>query len=137
MSRSRTKMKENVKKLTDERDRILGEIEALKHKASGVELAISLLQREDSHAAISDTSKRGGAKALLIDLLREVGSMGLNATSAVEIAARRGVKLARGTAASNLSRMKAEKAVAYDGDKYRLPEFVRQPTLAVVVGKSS
>lgn len=131
-------MKESVKKLMDERDRILAEINALKHKASGIELAISLLQREDGESPVTgDTSKRGNAKALLIDLLREVGTTGLNATSAVQIAARRGITLNRGTAAATLSRMKADNAVVYDGESYKLPEFVRQAELTVFTGGKS
>jgi len=125
------KMKANVKMLVEERDRLLAQVEALKHKISGLELAISMLDRDDAGQSVAtDTSKRGNAKALLIDLLKEAGTTGLNANSAVEIAARRGIKLERGTAASNLSRMKAEGAVSYDGEKYRLPEFAR--TLRVI-----
>lgn len=134
--RRRPKMRESVQRLIDERTRLLIEIEALKNKIAGIELAISLLQQGDSDIApeARDTSKRGNAKTLILDLLREVGTTGLNANTAVEIAARRGVVLQRGTAASNLSRLKADEIVIYDGDKYRLPEFTRQPGLAIVAG---
>ena len=136
--RVRTKMKENIKKLMEERDRLFAEIEGLKNKIKGVELAISVLQGDEAqHSIGGDTSKRGNAKAVLIDLLKEAGTTGLNASTAVQIAGLRGIKLARGTAASNLSRMKAEKTVTYDGDKYRLPEYARQPGLAIVAGKGS
>lgn len=132
--RKRRKMQESIARLTAERDRILTEITALKNKVSGIELSISLLEREDGQPAITSTGQRGNVKMLLIDLLKEVGTTGLNATSAVEIAARRGIKLKRGTAASNLSRMKSDDAVVYDGEKYRLPEFARQAGLAIVAG---
>lgn len=136
---SKAKLKENIQKLITERNRILAEIEALKNKAGGLELAISLLQTDHGIEEVSGTEKvsRGSIKVLLLDLLKEVGSLGMNATSAVEIAARRGVKLNRGSAAANLSRLKRDKIVVHDGDKYRLPEFSRQPALAVVAGKSS
>jgi hypothetical protein len=136
MATGRAKMKENIAKLTRERDRLLGDLEALKHKISGVELAISLPTKEDGEYQVADTSARGAAKTILLDLLREVGTTGLNAATAVDIASRRGIKLDRGSAASILSRLKKEGIVAHDGDRYRLPEFTRQPTLAVVIGKN-
>jgi len=126
-ARASPKMKANIKKLMDERDRLLDQMEALKHKISGMELAISLMDRDDNHQPAADTSKRGNAKSLLLDLLKEAGTTGLTSNSAVEIAARRGTKLERGTAASNLSRLKADGAVVYDGSVYRLPEFAKRP----------
>jgi hypothetical protein len=41
------------------------------------------------------------------------------------MAAKRGVDLKRGTAASNLSRLKTDGALVHDGQRYRLPEFSR------------
>jgi hypothetical protein len=118
-------MKANMQRLLDERDRLLGELEALRHKIGGLELAISLFEREDDDPPAKGTSGRGKAKELLLDLLREVGTTGLNASTAVEIASRRGVKLARGTAASTLSRLKADDVVTYEGDRYRLRDLAR------------
>jgi hypothetical protein len=119
------KMKANVQRLLDERDRLMDESDALQNRIAGLELAISLLAKDDGESPATATSGRGKAKELLLDLLKEVGTTGLNASSAVEIAARRGVTLARGTAASNLSRMKKDGVVTYDGERYRLPEFSR------------
>jgi hypothetical protein len=120
-------MKANIQKLVDERDRLLAQMTAMKNKIEGLELGIQLMEQDKSQspAAETDTSKRGQAKNILLELLHEVGTSGLNATSAVEMAERRGFKLERGTAASNLSRMKADNIVTYDGDRYRLPEFSR------------
>ena len=139
MVRASPKMKANIKMLVVERDRLLDQMEALKHKISGLELAISLIDRDDSQQPATDTSKRGNAKGLLLDLLKEAGTTGLTSSSAVEIAGRRGVKLERGTAASNLSRMKADNIVVYDGTTYRLAEFMRpravhQATVVSAVG---
>jgi hypothetical protein len=135
MKRVKPRMKESIKKLINERDRLLDQVQALNHKISGLELAISLLEQDqdERQQPAKELSQRGSAKALLLDLLREVGTTGLNATTAVEIAARRGVKLERGTAASNLSRMKADNTVTYDRERYRLPEFTRA-TITVVQG---
>jgi hypothetical protein len=133
------RLREDLKRLTDERARIMYEIEALKHKLSGLELAISLIQNDAPPTAsrAAPSFDRGGVKVLLLDLLKEAAATGLNASTAVDLARNRGVTLLRGTAASNLSRLKRDKIVVHDGDKYRLPEFSRQPALAVVVGKGS
>jgi hypothetical protein len=129
----RQKAKANVKTLMEERDRLLREMDALKNKIAGLELAISLIQKGGEQAT-GEPRQRGTTKATLLGLLREVGTTGLTATSAVEMAARRNITLERNTAASNLSRMKADKLVVYDGDKYRLPEFARPPITVVTGG---
>jgi hypothetical protein len=128
MRRRNAKVKANVKTLILERDRLLKEMEAIKNQITGLERAISLIEGDDESAVAAKRSRRGTAKSLLLDMLREVGTTGLNASSASEMASRRGAVLARGTAASNLSRMKADKLVVYDGERYRLPEFTR-PTV--------
>jgi hypothetical protein len=130
----RGKMKANVQRLLEERDRLLQQIEALKQTVGGLELAISLLEKEDNDQPHKGTSGRGKAKEVLLDLLKEVGTTGLNASSAVEIAARRGVKLARGTAASTLSRLKADGVVIHEHDRYRLVEFSRPKPVVNVTG---
>jgi hypothetical protein len=127
------KMKANMQRLLDERDRLLSEMDALKHKISGLELAISLFEKEDDGPKIA-TSERGKTKELLIDLLREVGTTGLNARTAVEVAARRGVTLPRGTAASTLSRLKRIGVAVYDGERYRLKDLARPRPAAVANG---
>jgi hypothetical protein len=137
MPRGSQKMKANIQRLIDERDRLLSQLNATKHKIEGLDLAIQLMGHERSAPSEekgTDTSKRGQAKGVLLDLLKEVGTIGLNATSAVELADRRGIKLERGTAASNLSRMKADGVVIYDNDRYRLPEFSRPPMTVVQGG---
>ena len=51
-------------------------------------------------------------KQTLTNLLREAGTTGLNATTAVEVAERRGVHLEKQSVSSTLSRMKAEGLVS-------------------------
>jgi hypothetical protein len=100
-------------------------MEAIKNQITGLELAISVIDRDDEASSSGERAGRGTVKTLLLTLLREAGTTGLNATTAHEMAIRRGLKLARGTAASNLSRMKGDKVVVYDGERYRLPEFAK------------
>lgn len=126
------KMKANVQRLIEQRDKLLAEIDALKNKIAGLEMAISLLGNEDAALTLDQpltAASRVNLKATILDLLREAGTTGLNATSAVEIAARRNIELNRGSVASNLSRMVKDKVVTYDGNRYRLPEFTSRPTL--------
>jgi len=113
------------RKLLDQRDKLLNEIEALKNRVMGLEMAISLLDDGNGDSAISSqpTKRRSGVKAVLLDLLQECGTTGINASTAIEIAARRGVILDKGTISSLLSRLKAEGTVVYDGDKYRLRDM--------------
>lgn len=69
-------------------------------------------------------TRRSNVKGFLIDLLRQANSTGLNAASAVEMAAKLGEHLERGTASSLLSRFKSEGVVTYDGNVYRLKQPV-------------
>jgi hypothetical protein len=131
---ARTKMKtKDLQRLLDERNKLFEQMEALKNKISGLELAITLLEKHDDsdQREPRSTSGRGKGKDLIIGLLKEAGTTGLNAKSAVEFATTRNIELARGTAAATLSRLKAAGVVTYDGDRYRLVEFTR-PKLAAV-----
>jgi hypothetical protein len=127
---SRTK---DMKRLIEERDRLITEAAALQHKIDGLNLAISILEREDDEQPHNRMSGRGKTKELLISLLKEAGATGLNANSAVEMAERKGIRLARGTAASTLSRLKHDGVVTHDGERYRLVA----PGLSIVVEKAS
>lgn len=112
--------KADMRRLLEQRDKLLAEIEALRNKVAGIELAISLLE-QSSKAEPSTT--RGRVKSVILDLLQEAGTTGLNATSAVKIANRRGVSLDRASVSSLLSRLKKDEIIVYDGDVYRLPQF--------------
>ncbi len=129
--RERTRLEDQLTKLWDQ-------AEALRNKISGLEVAINLIQRGDQPAeepqgVVSATN----IKDLLMTIAKDVGATGLNANSAVELASKRGIKLKRGTAASNLSRLKALGILMHDGKSYRLPEFTRPQLQLAVGGKSS
>lgn len=120
--------KADMKRLIEQRDALVREMDALKNKIAGLEMAISLLEGEETASTSTASSKRNtGVKKTVLDLLREVGSTGLNASTALEIASRRGVTLDRGSVSSLLSRLKSEGTVEYDGEKYRLPEYAGKP----------
>ena len=111
------------KLIEQQRDRLLAEIEALRNKVAGLEMALSLLGGEDLAMPPKTEKSRGGLKQTLMDMLREAGTSGLNASTAVEIAERRGMHLDRQSVSSTLSRMKADGLVEYSADRYRLTAF--------------
>lgn len=125
----------NMKKLIEQRDLLLKEVDALRNKIAGIELAISLLDGTGEPSAAAAQRSTTSVKAVLLDLLKEVGTSGLTAHEAVDIANRRGLTLKLGSVASTLSRFKADGAVVRDGDRYTAKEYVRhelQPVAKVV-----
>ena len=119
--------KAQLQKLQEALEALEADQKALKHKMEGVRLAIKILSEEDDdgEAEKNGRAPRGNVKAALFDLLKEVGSTGINANSAVEMGLKRGIEFDRGTVSSLLSRLKRDGAVEYDGDRYRLIEAMR------------
>jgi hypothetical protein len=123
-----------MKKLIEQRDLLLREMDALKNKIVGLEMAIALVGGTGEPVETSRARSSTSVKAVLIDLLSEVGTSGLTATQAVEMANRRGVTLNINSVSSTLSRFKGDGAVVRDGDRYTLKAFVReQPSSTNVV----
>ena len=115
---------EQRKAIERQRDHLLVEIEALRNKVAGLELALSLMGAEHVHSDEPEKPKEAkGLRQTITELLREAGTTGLNSNAAVEVAQRRGVHLDRQSVASTLSRMKRDGEVAYNGDRYRLSKF--------------
>jgi hypothetical protein len=117
--------------------RLFEQSEAIRNKVAGIELAISILEKGDSVPASADQVSATNLKVLLTDLARETGATGINSNTAVELANKRGIKLLRGSAASNLSRLKNDGVLVHDGKVYRLPEFIRPQPQLILGGKSS
>jgi hypothetical protein len=70
-------------------------------------------------------AKRSSVKAYVLDLLEQVAANGLNAAIAVEMAEAEGKELDRNSVSSLLSRLKHDKTVEYDGDRYRLSSVMQ------------
>jgi DNA-binding transcriptional regulator LsrR (DeoR family) len=118
------KSEEMKQRLLEERDRLLRQKEALENQIAGIERAIALVGGGDDGPQASQARRRSSTKSIVLDLLDDVGTMGLNAATAVEIADRQGTTLDRASVSSLLSRLKRDGVVAYDGDRYRLKKFV-------------
>jgi hypothetical protein len=129
MARTRADMQ----RLIDQRDQLLKEIEALRNKVAGIEMAISLL---DGESATGSAKSSRSVKAVVLDLLKEVGTTGLNATSAMEMAHRRGITLHSGSVGSTLSRLKGLGVVVLQGNRYVLSDYAAKaegrPPVALV-----
>ncbi|MDE0717482.1 MAG: hypothetical protein OXH64_06040 [Rhodospirillaceae bacterium] len=108
-------------RLVQERDTLLHEREALDNQIKGLERAIALYADDE---AKQKSGKRQPIKGVVLELLEDVGTTGLNATTAVTLAEKRGITLERASVSSLLSRLKADGIVEFDGTMYRLPKYV-------------
>ncbi len=125
--------KADVQRLIDQRDQLLKEIEALRNKVAGIEMAITLLDTDEA-----GYGSQRSVKSVVLDLLREVGTTGLSAATAVDMAHRRGISLHSGSVGSTLSRLKGLGVVVLQGNRYVLTDYAAkaeaQPKLNVIQG---
>lgn len=110
-------------RLLEERDLLLRQKEAIENQIAGLERAITLFGDDGEILHAATNGKRTATKGIVLDLLRDVGTTGLNAATAVNLANMRGFTLVRNSVSSLLSRLKADEVITYDGEKYRLKEF--------------
>ena len=115
-------------RLLDYRESLIRQRDALDNQIKGVERAIALMDNE----FIPDKPEKSSIKTIVLDLLEEVGTTGLNAVTALEMADSRGQRLERGSVSSLLSRLKGDGIVDYDSDGkvYRLRQYAKQVTNA-------
>lgn len=105
------------------RSQLQGEIEALQNKLAGLDMAIAYFD-PGSIEQEEDDAPKTSVKNTLIALLEEAGMKGLNSSLAIQKAARRGIKLERGSVSSMLSRFKRDGIACYDGERYRLKQYL-------------
>lgn len=109
-----------MKALQARLDSILREMEKLKAQE---DLIRDMIREANGEPKTKLRAPRANVKQTVLDLLDQVGATGLNAVIAVEMAAKGGVTLERGTVSSLLSRLKNEGVVDYDNTVYRLKKF--------------
>lgn len=111
-------------RIVDRRDQLLREVEALKNKIAGLDIAIGLIGEMPVHR---EPAAQGQPKVrvteTIVSLLREAGEVGLKPTAAIERAAERGISLNRGSVYSLLNRMMRNGAVVYQDGCYKLAEL--------------
>lgn len=120
--------KANMQKLLEERQRLLTELEALKERIKGLDIAISILNgesAEDRTEAPRVRRRRGNQKGIVLDILRNAGSSGLGAQDVVDRGKDQGIDLDRASVSSLLSRLKRDGVCAYNRatGRYALAEF--------------
>lgn len=121
------KTDEMKKRLLEERDALLRQRDAIDNQITGLERAIALVGGEEGTSATASGKRNSSLKAIVLDLLEEVGTTGLNSISAVTLANNRGMTIDRASVSSLLSRLKKDGVVVYNGDRYRLPKFAPSP----------
>ena len=110
-----------LRQLISERDKLQAEIESLRYKVEGLEIAIKLLSDETSRTSLVSESRRGVTDTL-VDLLRTAGENGLKPREAIELAERNGKHLNRGSVYSLLNRMERTGVVVHEDARYKLRE---------------
>jgi hypothetical protein len=114
----------HLEKLVKQRDQLFLEMEALRNKIAGLELAIRLISGEPE-GAIAPAGGKMRVSETIVSLLREAGEAGLKPKGAIELAARRGISLNRGSVYSLLNRMQRGGIVVHEDTCYKLREFSR------------
>lgn len=119
------RMTNQMKMLEERLEQVRREIEKLRAQEA---LLVDMMREASGEPKIKPRAPRSNVKQTVLDMLEQVGAQGLNAASAVELAARSGMSLERGTVSSLLSRLKNEGAVVYDGSVYRLKKHAEDGT---------
>ncbi len=137
MSAGSGKASGHAQALLLQRERLVAEMEALRNKISGLDLAIQLITQDEQPdlaalprpdvmalprlvARVERGERGAGITTTIHRLLVAAGPTGINAEEAVELAAREGITLNRSSVSSLLSRMKRAGDLAYVDKKYVL-----------------
>jgi hypothetical protein len=105
--------------LISERDRLQAEIEALRNKLDGLEIAIKLVSDETTQTSFASEG-RTRVSETLVDLLRTAGENGLKPREAIELAEQNGKHLNRGSVYTLLNRMERTGIIVHENARYRL-----------------
>ena len=118
------KEEEMRQRLLLEREDLLRRRDALDNEIKGIERAIQLVSA--SEAKDVSSSRKPQTKGIVLDLLEEVGTTGLDAAIAVRLASAKGLTVEKASVSSLLSRLKRDAVVEYDGERYRLPKYSKR-----------
>jgi hypothetical protein len=112
-----------LRRLMEQRDRLLKEVEALKNKIAGLDMAIGLIGETPVQQEIAPSQRKIHVSETIVSLLREAGETGLKPKAAIALAAERGISLNRGSVYSLLNRMARNGTVVHEDTGYKLTEF--------------
>lgn len=119
------RMTNQMKMLEERLEQVRRDIEKLRAQET---LLVDMMREASGEPKIKPRAPRSNVKQAVLDLLDQVGTKGLNAATAVELAGQSGMSLERGTVSSLLSRLKSEGALVYDGRVYRLKGYAEDGT---------
>jgi hypothetical protein len=117
--------------LSRQRDQLVLEMEALRNKIAGLDIAIELIFVRPEEAPPAN-SGRARVTATIVKLLRESGETGLKPMAAIGLAAKRGINLNRGSVYVVLNRMEHAGRVVREDGRYKLRESARRQERNVV-----
>jgi len=123
------RMREEIKRLMEERARLDAQIQDLEHKLHGLkgeragfDRALKMLGGQESAADQPIRKERArGVKETVLAAVQNAGSAGLTVSQLLERTEREGVHLERGTVSSLLSRFKREQILDMEDGKYFVP----------------
>jgi hypothetical protein len=112
--------RDNIAKLEGLKSRLQAQISELHQQLAGVELSIKALSDTVPMRSQGVTHPRpANVRETLLEMLREQEAKGINAATAVKLAAEQNLRLERSTVSSMLSRFKKEGLARFDGSVYR------------------
>jgi hypothetical protein len=113
---------EQMKRLREERERLLAQIEALRNQVIGIDRAIAVLDGTEFKAPEERQRDRTrNVKDTVLGLLADAAPNGLSVNQVLEGARNKSIELDRGTVSSLLSRLKRENVLDMKDGQY----FVR------------
>jgi hypothetical protein len=115
-----------LQQLIDERDRLAAEVEALRNKVAGLEIAIGLISGDPKQTSSPLASGKVRVSDTIVNLLRDSGEIGLKPRALVELAAARGISLNRGSVYSLLNRMEHAGSIVHENTCYKLKEQAKR-----------
>jgi hypothetical protein len=114
-----------MKRLREERERLMAQMEALRNQVVGIDRAIAVLEGTEYKAPEERQRDRArNVKDTVLGLLADAGDGGLSVNQVLERARTKGIELDRGTVSSLLSRLKREYTLDLETGRY----FIRPPT---------
>lgn len=116
---------EQMKAIQDLRDRHAGEVADLERRLAEARIRLQTLDQAVAAAGgtpIPQTpagKRQSNVKNTVMGIINEAAEAGVTAVSVVEAAAAKGKALDRNSVSSLLSRLKREKTLTFDGERYR------------------
>lgn len=118
------KAEEMKQRLLQEREALLRQRDALDNEIKGIERAIQLVSVDHVDPVLG--GKKPQTKVVVLELLEDVGTTGLDASMVVRMAHEKGLTVEKNSVSSLLSRLKKDEIVHYDGSRYRLTKYVKK-----------